>query len=153
MTDAERYRRWAKRNRRHLRAYNRLRYLLNPEAYKNRAKAWCRRNPEKVKARNRAFALRWAREHPIKVKIRRRKAVLKRKYGLSIEEYRQLLKQQRGRCVICKRKFFSTRRACVDHCHRTKQVRGLLCDQCNRGLVLFDLGLDRRALRYVETQR
>jgi hypothetical protein len=57
-------------------------------------------------------------------------------YGLSAEQYRQLLEQQNGVCAICKRR--SRRALCVDHCHATRQVRGLLCDKCNTALGLLD---------------
>jgi hypothetical protein len=57
-------------------------------------------------------------------------------YGLSAAQYRRLLKAQKGVCAICKRP--PRRRAlCVDHCPVTKQVRRLLCDNCNTGLGLF----------------
>jgi Autographiviridae endonuclease VII len=59
-----------------------------------------------------------------------------RLYGLSEEQYRRLLKAQKGVCAICKRP--PRRRAlCVDHCPVTQQVRRLLCDNCNTGLGLF----------------
>jgi hypothetical protein len=61
---------------------------------------------------------------------------LARIYGLSAAQYRRLLKKQKGLCAICKRP--PRRRAlCVDHCPVTKQVRRLLCDNCNTGLGLF----------------
>jgi len=59
-----------------------------------------------------------------------------RLYGLSEEQYRRLLAEQKGVCAICRRP--PQRRAlCVDHCPVTKQVRRLLCDNCNTGLGLF----------------
>ena len=63
-------------------------------------------------------------------------------YGLSAEQHRQLLDEQDGVCAICRQ---SSRRAlCVDHCHATQRVRGLLCDKCNTALGL--LGDDVRRL-------
>ena len=62
-------------------------------------------------------------------------ARLGRNYGLSREEHRRLLEGQNGVCAVCK--LPSRRALCVDHCHATRQVRGLLCDKCNTALGLL----------------
>ena len=54
-----------------------------------------------------------------------------RKYGLSDADYKQLLAFQDGACAICQRNFTASRPACVDHDHKTWNVRGLLCNRCN----------------------
>ena len=59
-------------------------------------------------------------------------ADLKRLYGISAAEYDALLAKQGGVCAICRK--HSKRRLCVDHCHLTGTVRGLLCASCNLGL-------------------
>ena len=69
-------------------------------------------------------------------------APLSRNYGLSRKEHRRLLDEQNGVCAVCK--LPSRRALCVDHCHATRQVRGLLCDKCNTALGL--LGDDVRRL-------
>jgi hypothetical protein len=61
---------------------------------------------------------------------------LKTIYGLTAEQHRRLVEQQNGVCAICKQP--SRRALCVDHCHATRQVRGLLCDKCNTALGLLD---------------
>jgi hypothetical protein len=50
-------------------------------------------------------------------------------YGLSNEDYQQLLADQAGRCAICKQ--LATKLLHVDHNHTTGRVRGLLCQRCN----------------------
>lgn len=59
-------------------------------------------------------------------------------YGLTGEEYDELLRFQGGRCYICRRAP-RTLRLAVDHDHVTGEVRGLLCanneNGCNRGVV------------------
>lgn len=55
---------------------------------------------------------------------------LKRTYGIGIEWKRYHLRQQGGVCRICKCAL-SVLSARVDHCHKTGDVRGLLCDKCN----------------------
>ena len=56
-------------------------------------------------------------------------------YGLSREDYQRLLIAQNGLCAVCDEK--PERRLCVDHCHATGEVRGLLCSNCNTALGLF----------------
>ncbi len=43
---------------------------------------------------------------------------------------------QNGACAICKKK--RKRWLCVDHCHRTGKIRGLLCTSCNAALGSFE---------------
>lgn len=67
-----------------------------------------------------------------------RKSRYKTHYGISLEDYDEMLLAQDGVCAICrgletsKRMFLS-----VDHCHTSGKVRGLLCSNCNRGLGSF----------------
>jgi hypothetical protein len=71
-------------------------------------------------------------------------------YGLTVDGYNKLLKKQKGKCFICQQKP-SNKKLCVDHDHETGEVRGLLCDKCNRGLGLFDDSVERlqRAVEYL----
>lgn len=59
---------------------------------------------------------------------------LKRKYGITLNEYKQMVEKQAGRCTLCDRLSNSLH---VDHCHKTNKIRGLLCGSCNRALGLF----------------
>ena len=61
--------------------------------------------------------------------------------------------EQNGVCAVCK--LPSRRALCVDHCHATRQVRGLLCDKCNTALGLFgdDSKRMRAAAAYVDRAR
>lgn len=57
---------------------------------------------------------------------------LKRKFGLSLDDYNSLFESQEGRCAICGRHQSELKRSLyVDHDHTTKKVRGLLCYNCN----------------------
>lgn len=62
---------------------------------------------------------------------------LVRKYGLTLEQYQELLDSQGGVCAICKEVPQGKSRAPVDHDHGTGIVRGILCHQCNVGLGHF----------------
>jgi hypothetical protein len=65
------------------------------------------------------------------------KAKLKAKYGLTLEQYEDMVKEQKGVCYICKCEN-PTRKLNVDHCHKTGKVRKLLCDKCNMTLGLIN---------------
>jgi DNA-directed RNA polymerase subunit RPC12/RpoP len=74
-------------------------------------------------------------------------------YDLSVDEYELMLRQQEYRCAICKRHISKlTKRLAVDHCHKSKNIRGLLCSRCNIGLGMFvdDIKLLSRAIVYLE---
>lgn len=52
---------------------------------------------------------------------------IKRRYGITLEEYDQMFERQHGLCEICQR----DKKLVVDHDHSTGKVRGLLCQPCN----------------------
>jgi hypothetical protein len=54
-----------------------------------------------------------------------------RKYGITVADYELLYEAQGGKCGICEK---PEPVLCVDHCHRTNRVRGLLCRACNRSI-------------------
>lgn len=58
----------------------------------------------------------------------------KKTFGLTAEEYEDLLARQGGVCAICRQRPVSKRLA-VDHDHQTGAVRGLLCSRCNHDLL------------------
>jgi hypothetical protein len=58
-----------------------------------------------------------------------RRNMLAAAYGMSVEQYDAMVERQGGLCAICGRK--PDRSLCVDHCHQTGRVRGLLCIACN----------------------
>jgi len=67
-----------------------------------------------------------------------RKNNYKRNYGITIEEYEEMLDEQDGKCSICNTDTPSDgKRLHIDHNHNTGKVRGLLCNNCNHGLGQF----------------
>jgi hypothetical protein len=56
-------------------------------------------------------------------------------YGISQVEYDALRVFQNNACAICKR---NNVKLCIDHCHKTGIVRGLLCSSCNNGLGYYE---------------
>lgn len=61
------------------------------------------------------------------------------RYGITPEEYDEMLARQSGKCAICASSDPRNRwgRFAVDHCHDTGVVRGLLCGPCNTGVGQF----------------
>jgi hypothetical protein len=84
---------------------------------------------------------------------KQRAYALRRLYGLSTEQYDELLERQSGNCAVCLRpeSEFNVRLA-VDHDHISGEVRGLLCRYCNHRLVgrHRDPELLRRIADYLE---
>lgn len=61
-----------------------------------------------------------------------------RLYGITEEQYQEILESQGHKCAICGTtdpQHYG--RFVIDHCHTTGKVRGLLCNHCNRGLGAF----------------
>ena len=82
---------------------------------------------------------------------RQRDYDLRRHYGISAEEYDVLLNAQDGVCKICDAEP-TTKRLAVDHNHETGEVRGLLCETCNRAIGMFKDNPEviRAAANYLE---
>ena len=59
------------------------------------------------------------------------KSHLERTYGLTWEEYLKMVDEQEGKCFLCYQKPKKGKRLVVDHCHRSGEVRKLLCTTCN----------------------
>ena len=76
---------------------------------------------------------------------------LRKKYGISLADYEDMLIRQDSSCKICLTPV-SGRSANVDHCHETGIVRGILCTNCNLGLGSFRdcPWLLRHAVEYLE---
>lgn len=75
-----------------------------------------------------------------------------KKYGITVEDFNKMLEEQGGVCAICKSNCNINRRLCIDHCHTTGKVRGLLCSECNSGIgkLKDDKELLKSALAYLE---
>ena len=56
---------------------------------------------------------------------------LKRVFGLSLAEYNEMAKAQGGVCALCHQPPKGKRKLAVDHCHKTRKIRALLCVGCN----------------------
>lgn len=93
-----------------------------------RSRKWKSKNPE---ARKKTVS-KWRLENREALKRSQRKC----RYGVTSEQYDQMLIGQGGVCAICGQPD-PRRSLSVDHNHETGEVRGLLCDRCNTGLGKF----------------
>lgn len=106
----------------------------------------------------------WCKRHPEARFLRYMRHRLKKKYGITILEYTQMLRDQERKCAICKREMHVTsmedrsrngKSATVDHDSATGVVRGLLCNNCNRaiGLLEHDVTVMQNAIEYLRQAR
>jgi len=77
-----------------------------------------------------------------------KRQLLWKRYKLTIEQFNILLKKQKERCKICRKKT----KLVVDHNHNNNIVRSLLCNNCNRGLGMFQESTTilKKAIKYIE---
>lgn len=122
--------------------YRRKRYAKEPEYRERMLKAahqYYATHKTEISARNK---LRYATNPEFRAGIlarqrKYRRTYLLRRYGITVEEYERILARQGGVCAICKKKP-KGRYLCVDHCHRTGRIRGLLCSRCNTAIGQFE---------------
>ena len=82
---------------------------------------------------------------------------LKAKYGIDYNTFQNMLESQKYKCLICETelkqgKISDGGNCAVDHCHKTSEVRGLLCSHCNLGLGHFmdNVDLMQKAIKYLK---
>ncbi len=109
-------------------------YHLNRESILAKQKEYYRANAEYIKSRER----------------------LKR-YGINTRQFNDMLKTQNNLCAICLQpetqiQHGKLRPLCVDHNHKTGEIRALLCNDCNTGLGKFkdDINLLEKSINYLK---
>lgn len=108
------------------------RYFANREERIKKVGEWKRSNRDRVNASQRRRRI----ERGDELRLKERAGHLRRKYGLRLRDFDTLLYAQLGMCAICRKPAW--RKLHVDHDHSTKQVRGLLCEKCNKAIGLLD---------------
>jgi hypothetical protein len=92
----------------------------------------------------------------IKNKETARDRYLQRTYNITETEYNARLLAQDNKCPLCSTEFthgdYGPNSPVVDHCHINGHVRGILCNECNRGLGYYhdDPKALRKAADYLE---
>jgi len=137
------------------REYNKQYYKNNREKIRTYKVQWRENNKEKIKK----YQAEWNKLNTEKVKkynetnfFKKKNRDVKRKYGITIDQYRDMLSQQLSGCSICGKTIIEIGKLLgVDHDHKTKKIRGLLCDKCNLGLGYFndDIELLTKTIKYL----
>jgi monoamine oxidase len=134
-------------------------YLAQQKEYRERPeiKARIKQYDAKYKARNRERLLagkrQWYRDNWESIQRKHREYHKKNyvklaasryahQYGLTVDEWHSLDARKRMEsCMICGEKPYGKRARYkalgIDHCHKIRKFRGLLCSECNRGLGCF----------------
>lgn len=118
------------------------------------------RSTDKHKQYIRQYNIQWRSRNPDydrnRPKHEKRSLLLKYTYGMTVEEYDSRLFDQNNKCAICKIDQSSLKKPLyVDHCHLTKNIRGLLCHNCNvsLGLLKDDLSIIESMLTYLKKSK
>jgi CDP-glycerol glycerophosphotransferase (TagB/SpsB family) len=149
LTCRKKKRQWAKRNRARVNKTDR---------------AWRQKNPSKV----RASKSRYRKSHLEQVRKQikelykknkkrymrnRYRSWLQSKYGLTKEQFYDILREQKGECAICRKQQRCGKRnkLYVDHDHKTNRLRGLVCFKCNvlLGMAQDEIRILKKAIAYL----
>lgn len=103
-----------------------------------------------------AYEKRYRQAHRVAYHTDHHTSELQRRYGITSYDHQEMFQAQGGVCAICGNPETDTRKGtvkglAVDHDHRTKKVRALLCTACNTGLGKFrdDPDLLIKAIAYL----
>lgn len=141
---SERKREYEQKNREKIFKRRREYRQRNRENISEHKREYYQKNREKIREQTR--------EHYQKNRERMRDRRLRRAFGISAEDYQEMLTAQEGKCDICKVESLPGRKAMqVDHSHATGRVRGLLCGACNSciGMVNDSVEILQSAIEYL----
>lgn len=82
--------------------------------------------------------------------------ILKRKYGITFTEFKEMFEIQKSKCRICHKELeLLDKNTHVDHCHFSGKVRGILCSKCNLtlGYVKDSIVILQSAIKYLKNNQ
>lgn len=128
-------------------------YEENKVACNRKSKEWREANPEQ----DAALKKEWAKNNPTSVTKNRDFQNARRRCGIVSREQFVIVEQHRrhGQCEICGKSpdgvGYMSGILNMDHCHKTRRFRGVLCHNCNNGLGHFldDTQLLQSAIDYL----
>ena len=126
----DKYKEWFKR-------YNREWYLKNKDKKKEIRRLYILKNREKILAYKRKDSRRY---------------MLDKRYGLTVEQFDEMVFLQNNCCAICSTKFKNAKDTNIDHCHKTGKIRDLLCFKCNVGIGRLNDSIEllEKAIEYLK---
>lgn len=101
------------------------------------------KNKQNNLAKYQQYDREWKRKHYQSCPNQYKERNLLKSFNLSLNDFYEMLEQQKGVCCICNQveKVLGNngkiKSLSVDHDHKTNQLRGLLCNNCNRALGLL----------------
>ena len=134
--------------------YHAERYINQKEKLQQQIQSYRASNKDKLAEAGKI----WRSKNQDKVKQYQRTSNLRKKFGLSVEQYEKMAVAQNHVCAICLQPetfIHKTKgqvaRLAIDHCHVSGKIRKLLCANCNRALGLFNDNADilKRAAQYI----
>ena len=131
---------------------DRERYQNNREHEKARQREYNKNH----KQERTATAKRYRERNPEKVKLWQKwgwSRARERLYGIDVVAFDAFMERHGNRCNICD-STGDAARLCIDHCHKTGKLRGVLCAGCNLavGNIREDAARARRLAEYIEKQ-
>jgi hypothetical protein len=121
------------RERARCREDKRRKYAASPDKYRAAMRKWNAANPDKVYF-----------------------ASVRRRYGIGKAEFEKILAKQNHCCAVCHEPLKKGRGGrCVDHCHDSNDVCGILCGRCNvaLGCLKHSAGIAISAAEYLNRTR
>lgn len=108
---------------------------------------------EEQKQKRRIATENWRLRNPETAALRARDKEYKKKYGITLEQYNEMLAQQNNTCAICQEPCTTGMNLAVDHDHTTGKVRALLCKNCNTAIGLLGEDTNRmaKAIEYIQS--
>lgn len=122
-------------------AKSRIKYK---EYYKKKFKEWSLKNKDKRKIYMKTYGHEWNKKNGINNHLNRR-------YGITLEQKENMRIAQNNKCAICGDLMEGDRNCCIDHDHKTKKTRQLLCYKCNvsLGLLRENISILQNAINYL----
>lgn len=115
--------------------------------YKNRKKLllinkiWREEHKKERAAYNKEY-VRLNRKRILKSK---RNGACKKAYGITLRQKKEMILNQNNKCLSCGTDLrkLKSKNICIDHDHKSKQIRGILCHHCNVVLGLMKEDYDK----------
>lgn len=130
----------------------------NRKQIREYAKNWASINKDRIREYNKRGLPKARERYHSTYKEKDRAFRIKKTYGLTRDDFKKMVDDQNGLCIICKNPPVNNKKSkflYVDHCHATGKVRGLLCHKCNNGLGCFNdkIELLREAIDYLQKRQ